>query len=221
MIEQTNKELIDLVLNSPSAPTLVERLNKILTEEKRQRQQFYRDISEEKKAEFINGKIIIHPPDTLQQNKVCTNIYKILNTYVQKHQLGYVGLLKIMIQFSRNAYEPDLCFFKQEIAQEFKDDQDLFPVPNLIIEVLSPFTEKRDRGVKLEDYQAHGVEEYWIVDTEEQYIEQYLMKDGAYELNVKSGTGELQAIAIQGFTFPIQAAFNENIAHKVMKTILS
>ncbi len=42
--------------------------------------------------------------------------------------------------------------------------QSKFPAPDLIVEVLSESTEANDRGIKFEDYAAHGVVEYWIVD---------------------------------------------------------
>ena len=70
-----------------------------------------------------------------------------------------------MITLTRNDYEPDICFFRKDKSDNFTEDQVLFPAPDLVIEVLSDSTEKRDRGVKFKDYQAHKIEEYWIIDT--------------------------------------------------------
>jgi Uma2 family endonuclease len=36
--------------------------------------------------------------------------------------------------------------------------------PDLLVEVLSPPTADKDRGLELETYPRHGVGEYWIVD---------------------------------------------------------
>ncbi|GAB2598351.1 Uma2 family endonuclease [Spirosoma areae] len=38
------------------------------------------------------------------------------------------------------------------------------PAPDLVIEVLSKSTARRDRGVKFTDYAANGIAEYWIVN---------------------------------------------------------
>jgi Uma2 family endonuclease len=51
--------------------------------------------------------------------------------------------------------------------------------PDLVVEVLSPSTEPRDRGVKLERYRRFGVAEYWIVDPEGCTIEVWELASGA------------------------------------------
>lgn len=38
------------------------------------------------------------------------------------------------------------------------------PAPDFTVEVLSKSTASKDKGVKLEDYAAHGVRGYWIID---------------------------------------------------------
>ncbi|MFD0960035.1 Uma2 family endonuclease [Paenibacillus chungangensis] len=56
--------------------------------------------------------------------------------------------------------------------------------PDLVIEILSPSSHKRDKLVKRKAYAAHGVAEYWIIDTEARTLEQYqLLEGGRYELN--------------------------------------
>ena len=100
------------------------------------------------KAEFINGKIIIHSPVKKFHNEISGNLYNILKTFVVEHGLGFVGIEKILVRFTRNDYEPDLCFFNKEKAKKLKKEQSLFPVPDMIVEVLSKGTEARDRGVK-------------------------------------------------------------------------
>jgi len=52
--------------------------------------------------------------------------------------------------------------------------------PDLIAEVLSPDTAKRDRGYKKSLYERCGVQEYWIVDPDERFIEVYLLVNGKY-----------------------------------------
>lgn len=53
--------------------------------------------------------------------------------------------------------------------------------PDWIIEILSPYTSKKDMTVKLELYERHGVEEYWLVDPGNRYIHVYLLdENGKY-----------------------------------------
>jgi Uma2 family endonuclease len=51
--------------------------------------------------------------------------------------------------------------------------------PDLVVEVLSPSTESRDRGIKLERYRHYGVPEYWIVDPDEQTVEVWVQDQPA------------------------------------------
>jgi Uma2 family endonuclease len=53
--------------------------------------------------------------------------------------------------------------------------------PDWIIEILSPYTSKKDMSVKCDLYRRHGVKEYWIADPGEKYIHVYLLDtDGQY-----------------------------------------
>ncbi len=50
--------------------------------------------------------------------------------------------------------------------------------PDLVVEIVSPSTGRKDRKQKFEIYQRYGVGEYWIVDPEEQVVEIYRHKGG-------------------------------------------
>lgn len=75
--------------------------------------------------------------------------------------------------------------------------------------MLSPGTEKNDRGVKFRDYAAHGVREYWLVDPEAEVVEQYELAAEAYTLRLKSGSGNLASRVVPGFDVAIRAFFDE------------
>ncbi|MCU0445012.1 MAG: Uma2 family endonuclease [Microscillaceae bacterium] len=180
-------------------------------QEEAKRRQFYNDITEEHKVEFINGEIIVHSPVKKRHNRATGLLYKLIDTYVQKHQLGFVGIEKIMIRLLRNDYEPDICFFKTEKAKDFTEDQTLFPAPDLVVEVLSESTQERDRGIKFEDYEAHQVGEYWLIDPEKQFVEQYQLINQKYELIFKAKTGTLKSVMLDNFEIPIAAIFDEVI----------
>ena len=74
---------------------------------------------------------------------------------------------------------------------------------------MSDSTEKRDRGVKFKDYQAHKVQEYWIIDPESQTLEQYSFEEGEYQLIPNSPTGNVTSVVLKGFEIPILAIFDE------------
>ena len=125
-------------------------------------------------------------------------------------------------RFTRNDYEPDICFFGIEKARQFSKGQMVFPVPDLVVEVLSfiPEALKRDRKTKFEDYELHGVSEYWLVYPRAETIEQYILSAGKYELEVKSAEGNIHSKVVEGFSIPIGAAFDKAANLDALKTML-
>ena len=57
-------------------------------------------------------------------------------------------------------------------------------IPELIVEVLSRKTRSKDRGIKFRLYEKSGVKEYWIIDPKSMSVEQYILKDGRYFLEL-------------------------------------
>jgi Uma2 family endonuclease len=204
-------EPIEKLLQEPALPLLVQQLQEILAREQERRQYFYDVVTEEQKAEFINGEIVVHSPVKLRHNSVSSAIAQLLRAYVIANELGYVGHEKVLVTLTRNDYEPDVCFFRQEKAQHFLPDQMKFPAPDLAVEVLSSSTAGNDRGIKFRDYAAHGVTEYWLVDPNAEVVEQFLLEGEAYELKIKSNSGEIQSVVVAGFTVPIRAIFDEKV----------
>jgi Uma2 family endonuclease len=125
-----------------------------------------------------------------------------------------------MISLSRNDYEPDLCYFATEKASQFKPRQMRFPAPDFVVEILSNSTASHDRGVKLEDYAAHDIAEYWIIDPESESVEQYLLRRDVYELAVKVNDGPLRSAAVPGFEIPVRAIFDEDVNVAALQAIL-
>ena len=220
-----HESLLAQILELPDAPMLVQKATQSLHEERLRREKFYnratnRDIDESMKVEFINGEIIVHSPVMKRHNEANGLLYKLLDTFVRKHKLGFVGFEKIMSTFTRNDYEPDLVFFGNEKAETFKEDQTVFPVPDFIVEVLSKSTSKYDRGIKFDDYETHQVREYWIIDPKNEIIEQYLLEDNRYELALKSSNGSIKSTVITGFEIPIRAVFDEELNFEILQKLM-
>jgi Uma2 family endonuclease len=212
--------MIDQLLQEPTLPSILGRLQALLEAEQARRQYFYDVVTEEQKAEFINGEIVVHSPVKLQHNSASLLLYRLLGTYVDIHQLGVVGHEKLLITLERNDYEPDVCFFGNLKADGFTPDQMKFPAPDLAIEVLSDSTAHNDRGIKSRDYAASGVTEYWIIDPAEEIVEQYILQGEKYELRIKSNSGEIHSVAVSGFTIPIRAIFDEQVNLTTLRQIL-
>ena len=215
----STESLVQKVLSQPQAPLIVERINEELQKEQK-RQEFYDWVEEDMKAEFIKGEIVLHSPVMKEHNDATKSLLTLLDVYVKKYDLGYVGVEKLMVRFSRNDYEPDLCYFSKSKSKDFKKGQHLFPVPDMAIEVCSKSTTKNDTETKYKDYEQHGVKEYWMVDPNEEIVEQYLLTNGTYRLQLKAAQGNISSKAVQDFVIPIRAIFDATIELETLKNIL-
>jgi Uma2 family endonuclease len=212
--------VLEPIYKSNNFYVFYDELKTLYESEVKKRQRFYDEITESFKAEFINGEILMHSPVKIEHNQASSLLFMLMKSYVYKHHLGFVGIEKILVHLTRNDYEPDICFFGNEKANNFKKGQMLFPAPDLVVEVLSPSTEYNDRVIKFDDYAKHGVNEYWIIDSQSETIEQYLLNNGTFELLLKSNNGKIHSKTIEGFEIPIIAIFNENENMNTLKEIL-
>lgn len=213
--------LVEQLLQTPALPEIMDELQARLAEERVRREKFYDEITEDIKAEFINGQVIMHSPARLKHLEVRERLQRLISLFADQHQLGLAVGEKALCVFPRNDYEPDVCLFGPEKAASLQPHQLKLPPPDFIAEVLSDSTEGKDRGDKFEDYAAHGVGEYWIVDPDAEVLEQYVARDGRYHLALKSGMGEVRSVVVTGFCIPVRSLFDAQLNLQVARELLN
>lgn len=84
--------------------------------------------------------------------------------------------------------------------------------PDMVMEVLSASTAKKDRRTKLRVYQAAGVPEYLILDPYGRTVERYLLQDGRYLLPPETLgiEDDIELKALPGFRIPLAEWFVED-----------
>ena len=219
LMAMTTLDLAPL-LRSPCLPDIVATLNDRLQTEALARAKFRDDMSDDQKVEFIEGEIVIHSPARNRHLQSQSNAAILLDAHAKQNSLGLVRSEKCLCVFPRNDYEPDVVFFGSAKTATFEPETMLFPVPDFVIEVLSDSTEARDRGVKFDDYEAHGVSEYWIIDAHAETVEQYVVEGGQFQLLLKSGSGEIASRFVLNFRIPIRAIFDDRENLAMLKLLL-
>lgn len=201
--------LLKDIIDSPKLPDYVNELQQYLLQEEAKRNAFYEDVRDDEKAEFINGEVIYHSPARDKHTVIVFNLNSIFKRFARKNKSGVVRGEKSLVRLRRNDFEPDVCFFKKEIADTFNDDTMFYPVPDFVVEVLSDSTEKRDRGVKFVDYALNGVKEYWLVNYKKQFIEQYFLENEVFILGEKVQHGTIRCKILENLEIPLKAIFDE------------
>lgn len=211
------------LLQNPDVEAIIQPIQNQLADESIRRHDFLQWVDESVKAEFINGEVILHSPVKARHLNVTDLLSRSMSFYARLNQLGRVFVEKAMVHLTRNDYEPDIVFYRKEIADTFADDLMLFPAPDLVVEILSKRTAKRDRGIKFEDYAAHKVSEYWIIDPEKEFVELYYLSvnKNSYILAGKyQGEALIKSRAISGFMIPAEAIFDEQANTLALKALM-
>ena len=82
-------------------------------------------------------------------------------------------------------------------------------VPELVVEVLSPSTGRKDRVLKLNHHQSVGVPHYWILDQQGGFIEAYELRDERYVSMVRSDKGIFSHPGFPGLSFDVDELFSK------------
>ena len=133
---------------------------------------------DEHPTELINGKIVMMSPSPVTNHiQTAGNIYHIFRQYLKgKRCRPFPDGEKVYLT-AKDHFEPDMMVVCDR--EKVKPDG-VHGAPDLVVEVLSPGTAKRDRGYKKDVYEKCGVKEYWLVSQAEKTIEQYLLQNGKF-----------------------------------------
>ena len=219
-----NPSLLDQLLDHPAPGRILSKAQDALVQEAADRAAFREWLKPDIKAEFINGAIIVHSPAKRRHNQTVKFTSSLLDLYADLHDLGEVAIEKALVGLERNDLEPDVCFWEKATAASFTDDMDVYPAPDLVVEVLSKSTKGRDRGVKMQAYALDGVAEYWIADPVNQIIEQYQLSanraGNTYELTGEfTGDEEITSHVLPGFTIPARACFERGARGEALRRL--
>jgi Uma2 family endonuclease len=145
--------------------------------------QDYLNIPEEdeNRYELINGELYMAPAPSWEHQESSGNLYSILRAFVLANLLGRVVYSPIdMFLSDGDVFQPDIVFISNERLGIIRSDG-IHGAPNLVIEVLSPGTERIDRTLKSERYEMFDVSEYWQANPFAKTILVLRTRDGAFE----------------------------------------
>lgn len=136
--------------------------------------------------EIIEGEKIMAPSANVWHNNVVVKLALIIGIHAVTNKLGFVFTDSLDVHFpDSNLFKPDFMFISAENSKIVIDNKHktLHGVPDMVAEIFSRSTMKRDVGIKKDVYERNGVKEYWIIDPWRESIDVYLLRDGKYELD--------------------------------------
>jgi Uma2 family endonuclease len=134
-----------------------------------------------KRHELIDGEHYVTPSPNTTHQRIVRDLIILVGTHLKSHPAGEIFGAPFDVVFSDfDVVEPDLLFVSSERARVLTE-QNVQGAPDLVVEVGSPATRRRDEKTKLRLYERFGVQEYWVVDPDLDVIKVYRLVEGRYQ----------------------------------------
>lgn len=174
----------------------------------------YRDFlkfpDDGKRHELIDGVHYVTPSPVTPHQRTVGNLYYLIRRHLEEHGHGEIFVAPFDVVFGAfDVVEPDLLYIS-DARQHVLTEKHVRGAPDLVVEVLSATTRRRDEGVKLRLYDRSDVAEYWIVDPAAQSIRVYRRVDGrlAPAADVAARRGDrLESRLFPGLALPVARVF--------------
>ncbi len=134
----------------------------------------YLELPEDgRRYEILDGDLAVTPAPTTLHQHVSAALVRVLGNHVVGSRLGQLFHAPVAVILADDCIvEPDLVFVATRRARIVKR-RGIEGAPDLVIEILSKGTARRDRTTKARLYARFGVPHYWLVDPEKRSLETY------------------------------------------------
>lgn len=152
-------------------------MEQTIRKEQRYTVEDYLQWSDEERWELIDGvPYAMSPAPRVAHQNIVSNFHIRLKTHPENPCYTGIAPTDVVLDVD-TVVQPDVflvCDRKKVTPDNIQG------APDLIVEVVSPSTEVKDRREKLRLYERFGVKEYLIVFPEREYVERYVLKSGRY-----------------------------------------
>lgn len=141
--------------------------------------------------EIEDGRLIEVPSPRREHQRILARLTTFLDDFAMEHNLGTVVMDVDVVLPTGVGYIPDIAFVLREREEELLvPDGKVHGAPDLVVEVISPTTRRRDRVKKFRNYWRAGVRWLWFVDSEELTVEEFKWTEEGYLCSTVADKGE-------------------------------
>jgi Uma2 family endonuclease len=161
--------------------------------------------------EIIEGELYVNPAPVPRHQAIVVNLVVVLHNHVRQHGGACVLVSPIDVLLGvGNVVQPDVVVITTA-NMRIVSQKNLRGAPDLVIEVLSDSTRRKDEIAKRKLYDQAGAAEYWIVDPELELVKIYRRVDGGLqrvaEISTETG-GAITTPILPGFTLDVREVFD-------------
>ena len=161
-----------------------------------------------RRYELYDGEVFVVPSPSVQHQRVSLSLAFPLRHFVNEHRLGEVFSAPLDVVLAVDTVvQPDVLFVSNERSAIVKENR-IAGAPDLVVEILSPATARRDRLTKLQLYCRHGVRECWLVSLAAETIEVLaLAPAGARSAGLYRPGDEVRSVVLPALRLPAAEIF--------------
>ena len=142
-----------------------------------------------KRYEIIDGELFVTAAPAFGHQYTSGELNDVLRTWSKKRARGIVAYAPVDVVLAHDTVvQPDLIWISDERIRDIVGDR-VTGIPELVVEILSPSTARRDRHKKSEVYARFGAREYWLVDPKDRSVEIRTLRGAEFEQFVRD-TGD-------------------------------
>ena len=152
------------------------------------------------RAEWVDGEVIVMSPASEPHQNLGGLLSSLLRYFVEAYELGRILIPPFQMRLSTrpSGREPDLLFISKDKLDRLKRTY-LDGPADMVVEIVSPDSQARDRGDKFYEYEQAGIPEYWMLDQTRRQAEFYhLGEDGTYKRIAIGDDGIFHSDVIKG-----------------------
>ena len=160
--------------------------------------------------EIIGGVHYVTPSPVTKHQRISRELLYLLVQFLKAHPVGEVFSAPFDVVLSMyDVVEPDLVYLSNE-RTSLLTEKNLQGPPDLVVEILSPGTSRRDVGIKRDLYDRFGVREYWVIDPELEAVTVHRREGDrlqALDVLTRETDGIVTSPLLPGFEVPLRAIF--------------
>jgi Uma2 family endonuclease len=131
--------------------------------------------------ELIDGEHYVSPSPLMRHQRIILRLAAAISNHLEVHPTGEVFVAPFTTILSKHdVVEPDLLYVSNQRRHVLDKGDWVRGAPDLVVEVLSPSTRRRDETIKREAYERTGVDEYWLVDPEQDAVTIHRRQDDTF-----------------------------------------
>ena len=154
-----------------------------------------------KRYEIIGGELFVAASPSIKHQRLLARFYHVFFDSLERSGWGEIFFAPLDVKFSDyDVVEPDLIAIRTD-RREIMESNHLTAAPDIVLEVISPFSRRYDEVTKLALYARFGVPEFWLADSVNHGLRGLTLRNGSYFEITPEADGRLRSIVAPDLVF--------------------